>query len=263
MLTRVSPMRGAIAHRAFLPRAFGLPRVLSSASGDSAPEEDENAPMARLLRQNKEFAKQMKQKDGLLESFKSHKPDILWIGCSDARVPANDLLGEGPGKVFVHRNVANLVVNTDVNLMSVLQYAVTVLKVKDIVVCGHYECGGVRAAMEQRDHQPPLENWLRNIRDVVRLHKSELMAITDQEQRYRRLVELNTIEQSLNVFKTGSVQEERIKSRKANTGRCAVPRVHAFVYDPLSVELMKLPVDFKKALSEHESVYNLYQVPGK
>ena len=99
-----------------------------------------------------------------------HAPKILWIGCSDARVPANDIIGEAPGNVFVHRNIANQVVNTDFNCMSVIQYAVEVLKVKHIIVCGHYDCGGIKASLELIDHKSPLENWLRNIRDTTRLH---------------------------------------------------------------------------------------------
>jgi len=129
------------------------------------------------------------------ELSRGHAPKILWIGCSDARVPANEIIGEPPGSVFVHRNVANMVVNTDVNCMSVLQYAVDVLKVKHIIVCGHYECGGVRAALEPIDHGSPLENWLRNIRDTYRLHKDELNGVADLRDRQRRLVELNVQEQ--------------------------------------------------------------------
>jgi len=111
-----------------------------------------------------------------------HSPKILWIGCSDARVPANEIIGEPSGSVFVHRNIANQVVSTDMNIMSVIQYAVSVLKVKHIIVCGHYDCGGVKASLEHVDHLPPLENWLRNIRDTYRLHMDELSSITDIKQ---------------------------------------------------------------------------------
>ena len=150
-----------------------------------------------LLNANKQWAKHMSDsKPGFFaELSRGHAPKILWIGCSDARVPANEIIGEPPGSVFVHRNVANMVVNTDVNCMSVLQYAVDVLKVKHIVVCGHYECGGVRAALEPIDHGSPLENWLRNIRDTYRLHKEELNGVADLRDRQRRLVELNVQEQ--------------------------------------------------------------------
>lgn len=153
------------------------------------------SPMPQLLAQNKRWAAEVAKAPGLFEKMRQHTPKYLWIGCSDARVPSNQLLGLGPGEVFVQRNIANLVVNVDTNLMSVIQYAVDVLKVSDIIVCGHYECGGVRAAMTNTNHGSPLENWLRNIRDVVRLHAPELKAIADPEARYRRLVELNAMEQ--------------------------------------------------------------------
>ena len=133
--------------------------------------------------------------DFFVELGQGHAPKILWIGCSDARVPANELIGEPPGSVFVHRNIANQVVNTDFNCMSVIQYAVDVLKVKHIVVCGHYDCGGIRASLTLKDHSSPLENWLRNIRDISRLHKKEIFEIKDIVQRNKRLVELNAIEQ--------------------------------------------------------------------
>ena len=150
-----------------------------------------------LLNANKEWAKNMAEKTPgfFAELSRGHAPKILWIGCSDARVPANEIIGEPPGSVFVHRNVANMVISTDVNCMSVLQYAVDVLKVKHIVVCGHYECGGVRAALEPIDHGSPLEGWLRNIKDTYRLHKDELCGIEDLKDRQRRLVELNVEEQ--------------------------------------------------------------------
>ena len=150
-----------------------------------------------LLEANKAWCKRMvtEKPDFFKELKKGHAPKILWIGCSDARVPANEIIGEPPGSVFVHRNVANMVVNTDFNCMSVIQYAVDVLKVKHIIVCGHYDCGGIRASLEQWDHKSPLENWLRNIRDTYRLHMDELNAIEDYKMRQRRLVELNVIEQ--------------------------------------------------------------------
>lgn len=119
---------------------------------------------------------------------------------SDARVPANEIIGEPPGSVFVHRNIANQVLGTDVNCLSVIQYAVEVLKVKHIIVCGHYDCGGVRAATELTDHGSPLENWLRNIRDSYRIHKTELDSIEDINTRRRRLVELNVIEQVRTLY---------------------------------------------------------------
>ena len=164
---------------------------------------------------------------------KKHSPDYLWIGCSDARVPANQMVGQDAGKIFVHRNIANQVVSSDMNSRSVLQYAVSVLKVPHIVVCGHYDCGGVRAAMgrahfDSRDLGSPLEDWLMNIRDVSRLHKAELDAIHDEEAKHRRLVELNVIEQCLNIYKSGVVQRRRLVTSGVN-GAYPQPRVHGVV----------------------------------
>ena len=146
-------------------------------------------------------------------------------------------MGEPAGSVFVARNVANMVVNTDNNLMSALQYAVAYLKIPHIIVCGHYECGGVRASVTQYNHMPPLENWLRQIRDVYRVHRTELDAIKDPETRHRRLVELNVREQCINLYKTGVVQKSRFDSMKAGTGY-AVPQLHGVVFDP-KVGLLK------------------------
>jgi carbonic anhydrase len=243
-----------LSERGTPPRPTGLPMP--------TPDDPDANPIFKLLEQNRVWAAEMRAKEGYIEKMRQHKPKYLWIGCSDARVPANELLGEGPGEVFVARNVANLVVNTDVNLMSVIQYAVTALKVSDIIVCGHYDCGGVRAAMRQADHNPPLENWLRNIRDVLWLHRDEVMGIPDIEERYRRLIEVNAMQQSLNVFKTGAVQRARVASRMDPSARHTLPRVHAVVYDPTVGELKRLPVDFKKELGDHEEVYKLYQLPS-
>ena len=175
------------------------------------------------------------------ELRRGHAPKILWIGCSDARVPANEVIGEPPGSVFVHRNIANMVVNTDFNCMSVIQYAVSVLKVKHIIVCGHYDCGGVKASLEAADHRSPLINWLRNVRDTYRLHREELNALPDLRARQRRLVELNVIEQCVNVMKTAVVQRARVQSRKLKgvpgTGiTFTQPRVHGMVYEPTTGE---------------------------
>src|SRR5690606_19074363 len=142
---------------------------------------------------------------------KTQDPDFLYIGCADSRVPANQIMGLHPGDVFEHRNIANLVVNTDMNAQSVIQYAVEQLGVKHVVVCGHYGCGGVRAAMQSQD-LGLLNGWLRNIRDVYRLHHEELDAIEDEEARYRRLVELNVYEQCVNVIKTSWVQQSFLRT---------------------------------------------------
>ena len=220
-----------------------------------------------LLHANRAWARrQVINNPNFFEEHKrGHAPKILWIGCSDARVPANEIIGEPPGSVFVHRNIANMVVNTDVNCMSIIQYAVDVLQVKHIIVCGHYDCGGIKAALTNIDHGSPLENWLRNIRDTYRLHKDELNSIEDPIEKQRRLVELNVIEQSLNIFKTAVVQRRRVftfqESKKPGSRfSFSEPVVHAFVYEPTTGEATKLRVDFKKYMAELATVYGLYRV---
>ncbi len=162
----------------------------------------------KLLLENKSWAKEkvFDDPDFFKRLEKLQTPEFLWIGCSDSRVPANEVTNTQPGEIFVHRNIANLVVNTDVNLLSVLSYAVGHLKVKHIIVCGHYGCGGVKAAMTKQDFRPVLNMWLRNIKDVYRLHKSELDAIENEDQRADRLVELNVREQVFNLAKTSIIQ---------------------------------------------------------
>jgi len=150
------------------------------------------------------------------------QPRYLFIGCSDSRVPASDITGTGPGEMFVHRNVANLVVHTDMNLLSVLQYAVEVLDVRVILVVGHYGCGGVAAAASSRQYGL-IDNWLTHLRDVVRLHETELAAIADDAQRLRRLTELNVVEQVLNLTKTSIIQNAMQSDNP--------PRLHGLVYD--------------------------------
>ena len=149
-------------------------------------------------------------------------PEFLWIGCSDSRVPANEITGTQPGEIFVHRNVANLVINTDVNLLSVLDYAVTHLKVKHVIVCGHYGCGGIKAATTRTDFKAVLNMWLRNIKDVYRLHRNELDGIKDEEQRCDRLVELNVREQVMNLAKTSIIQRAWKNEQR--------PDLHGWVY---------------------------------
>ena len=178
---------------------------------------------------------------------KGQDPDILYIGCSDSRVTAEELMGVGPGDVFVHRNIANMVPNVDLNAMSVIDYAVKHLKVDHIVVCGHYYCGGVKAAMEPND-LGILNPWLRGIRDVFRLHKAELDAITDEELKYKRLVELNVKEQCINVIKTAVVQ-------LANEEREI--KVHGWVFDIKTGRLIDLEIDFDKELKDIREIYNL------
>ena len=187
-----------------------------------------------------------------------HKPSYMWIGCADARVPANEIMGEDAGSVFVVRNVANQVIGTDFNVMSSVQYAVGVLEVPHIIVCGHYDCGGIRASMVNRDHSPPLENWLRNIRDVYRLHRKELDAITDMELRHRRLVELNVVEQCINLYKTGAIQKKRVETFRDKGHDLTQPRIHAVVFDPKTGLLNQLKVDFRQYIEELHEIYDLY-----
>lgn len=178
----------------------------------------------------------------------SQSPDYLYIGCSDSRVPTNEIMGLEAGEVFVHRNIANLVPNTDLNVMSVINYAVVHLKVKHIIVCGHYNCGGVKAAMQAQD-LGILNPWLRNIRDVYRLHMDELNAISDEHERYNRLVELNTQEQCINVIKTAAVQKMYVAN--------GFPTVHGWVYDLKNGVLKDLQIDFEGVLHEIQKIYDL------
>jgi carbonic anhydrase len=178
---------------------------------------------------------------------KGQDPDILYIGCSDSRVTAEDLMGVKPGEAFIHRNIANMVPNTDLSAMSVITYAVTHLKVKHVVVCGHYFCGGVKAAMQSAD-LGVLNPWLRNIRDVYRLHQEELDSIIDEEAKYDRLVELNVQEQCVNVIKTSDVQ--RAYRERGIT-------VHGWVFDIHSGKLIDLKIDFAHILTDIMRIYRL------
>jgi carbonic anhydrase len=208
------------------------------------------ATYEQIFENNKKWvaSKVAQDADFLTKLSSDQEPDYLYIGCSDSRVPANEIMGLEPGDVFVHRNVANLVNNIDLNVMSVLNYAVAHLHVKHIVVCGHYNCGGVKAAMTPKD-MGILNPWLRNIRDVYRLHQEELDAITDEHQRYNRLVELNVQEQCVNVIKTAVVQ----KSYLANS----FPTVHGWVFDLKTGLLKDLNIDFNKILKDIQKIYNL------
>lgn len=178
---------------------------------------------------------------------KGQKPEVLYIGCSDSRVTAEDIMGLEPGELFVHRNVANVVNAIDMNAQSVINYAVTHLEVSHVVVCGHYSCGGVKAAMEAKD-LGILNPWLRNIRDVYRAHKNELNAIEDDHKRYDRLVELNVKEQAINVVKMASVQKAM---RKRDL------KIHGWVFDIKTGRLIDLKFNFEKALQEIMEIYRL------
>ena len=175
-------------------------------------------------------------------------PDLLFIGCADSRVPPNEIMGLDPGDVFVHRNVANLVVGTDLNAQSVIEYAVGHLHVKHVVVCGHYGCGGVAAAMQAAD-LGLLNGWLREIRDVYRLYRHELDAIEDPDARYKRLVELNIHEQCVNVIKTAVVQKQYVET--------GYPTVHGWVYDVANGLLRDLEIPFSQILREIQEIYRL------
>jgi carbonic anhydrase len=177
----------------------------------------------KLLLENKAWAREKTMEDP--EYFKRlvniQTPEFLWIGCSDSRVPANEITGTAPGEIFVQRNIANMVIHTDLNMLSVLQYAVEVLKVKHIIVCGHYGCGGVKAAMSNQSFGI-INKWLRNIKDVYRLHEEELVAIQDESDRVNRLIELNVQEQVLNLAKTSIVQHAWKTENR--------PHLHGWVY---------------------------------
>jgi carbonic anhydrase len=181
-------------------------------------------PYEVLLNDNKHWAaKKLAEDPGFFERLLHvQTPEFLWIGCSDSRVPPDQITQTEPGEIFIHRNVANLVVNTDVNLMSVLDYAVNHLKIKHVVVCGHYGCGGVKAAMGNDDFNQVLNMWLRNIKDIYRIHRKELEAIPDEDFRVNRMVELNVKEQVFNLAKTAIIQKAWSNDKR--------PDLHGWVY---------------------------------
>jgi carbonic anhydrase len=184
-----------------------------------------------LLAGNRQWVKEMTDKDpGFFAKLVSGQtPEVLWIGCSDSRVPANEITKTQPGDIFVHRNIANMVVHSDMNLLSVLDYAVNILKVKHVIVCGHYGCGGVKAAMGNGQNGL-VDNWLRHIKDVYRIYNDELDAIENEEDRFNRLVELNVMEQVFNVSKTSTIQN--------NWKDRSYPIIHGWVYS-LEIGLIK------------------------
>jgi len=178
----------------------------------------------KLLLENKAWAGEKVAEDPEYFNRLAHlqTPEFLWIGCSDSRVPANEITGTQPGEIFVHRNVANLVINTDVNLLSVLDFAVNHLKVKHVIVCGHYGCGGIKAAITKNDFKAVLNMWLRNIKDVYRIHRKELDDITDPEKKENKLTELNVQEQVFNLAKTSIIQRAWKHDQR--------PDLHGWVY---------------------------------
>lgn len=203
----------------------------------------------RVFQNNKVWIKEKLAMDAnYFETLgQGQNPELLFIGCSDSRVTAEELMGLGPGEAFVHRNIANMVSGTDLNVMSVVEYAVVYLKVNHVVVCGHYECGGVKAAMQSAD-LGILNPWLRNIRDVFRIHKTELNAIEDESKKYERLVELNVQEQCVNLIKTAAVQ-------KAYRDRGL--KVHGWVFDVHTGKLIDLKIDFDNILKNIMEIYHL------
>jgi carbonic anhydrase len=203
----------------------------------------------KLLENNKSWVKKNVEKDPdyFTKLSNGQSPEYLWIGCSDSRVPANQITGTSPGEIFVHRNIANMVVHSDMNMLSVLSYAVEVLKVKHIIVCGHYGCGGVMAAMENQQFGL-IDNWLRHIKDVYRYHHKELDAIEDKTLRARRLVEVNVMEQVHDLGKTSIVQNAWKKKQPLH--------IHGWVYDINDGIIKDLGVTFRDTKDLH-SVYHL------
>ncbi|MGI4866638.1 MAG: carbonic anhydrase [Janthinobacterium lividum] len=213
------------------------------------------AGIQQILENNKQWVADKNAKDP--EFFhrlaNGQTPRYLFIGCSDSRVPASGITGTGPGEMFVHRNIANMVVHTDMNLLSVLQYAVEVLGVQDILVVGHYGCGGVAAAANNKQYGL-IDNWLVNIRDVVRLHETELLRIQDEKQRLRRMVELNVIEQVHNLAKVNIIQNAMRGDKP--------PRLHGLVYDIADGVLKDLEVNSYEMMQQMEHIYGTEAAPA-
>ena len=203
----------------------------------------------QLLDNNKKWVagKLAQDPDYFTKLARGQKPPVLWIGCADSRVPANEIIGAEPGEVFVHRNIANMVVHSDMNMLSVLDYAVNVLQVKHIIVCGHYGCGGVQTAMTNK-HVGLIDNWVRHIKDVYRLHRPELDAITDEAARFDRFVELNVFEQVLDLGKTSIIQ--------AAWGRGQEVHVHGWVY-AIQDGMIR---DLKVTLKDNETLSDVYKL---
>jgi carbonic anhydrase len=203
----------------------------------------------KIFENNRDWVAEKLNKDPnyFSELADGQNPEVLYIGCSDSRVTAEELMGAKPGEAFIYRNIANMVSNLDLSAMSVINYSVKFLKVKHIIVCGHYNCGGVKAAMQSND-LGILNPWLRSIRDVYRLHKAELKDITDEEEKYRRLVEVNVQEQCLNVLKTAEVQVAY---------RAGELTVHGWVFDIHTGKLIDLKIDFPSLIEGIREIYRL------
>ncbi|PID69721.1 MAG: carbonic anhydrase [Flavobacteriales bacterium] len=205
--------------------------------------------LANVFKNNQEWITQKLNEDPAYfdKMGSGQNPDLLYIGCSDSRVSAEELMGLSPGDVFVHRNIANMVISIDLNVMSVVNYAVKYLGVKHAIVCGHYGCGGVKAAMQSAD-LGILNPWLRNIRNVYRQHSNELNAIADETKKYNRLVELNVQEQCINLLKTAVVQRAYRKGEL---------KIHGWVFDIFTGKLIDLKIDFDSILNRIMEIYKL------
>lgn len=203
----------------------------------------------RIIENNKKWVEEKLQvnPDYFNNLAEGQQPPLLWIGCSDSRVPANEIIGAEPGEVFVHRNIANMVVHTDMNMLSVLDYAVNALKVKHVIVCGHYGCGGVKAAMGN-DSIGVIDNWVRHIKDVYRFHQVELDSISDEKERFNKFVELNVKEQVFDLAKTSIVQSAWKNGQELS--------IHGWVYGLNSGYVTDLGVNF----SCDKDLDNVYQL---
>lgn len=200
----------------------------------------------QLLENNKEWVSEQLGLDSeFFQKLSEKTPPLFWIGCADSRVPANEIIGAVPGEVFVHRNIANMVIHSDMNMLSVLDYAVNVLKVEHIVVCGHYGCGGVKAAMGNQKIGL-IDNWIRHIKDVYRFHADELNAIKDEEKRFHHLVELNVYEQVRNLAQTSIIQQAWAKNQVVN--------IHGWAY-AIQNGIIK---DLNLTFSDNEMLKNVY-----
>ena len=203
----------------------------------------------QLIDNNKEWVAKQLEKDPqfFTKLSKGQEPPLLWIGCSDSRVPANEIIGAPPGEVFVHRNIANMVIHTDMSMLSVLDYAINVLRVKHVIVCGHYGCGGVQAALTNK-HFGLIDNWIRHIKDVYRFHQTELNNITDEKEKFDRFVELNIKEQVLDLAKTSILQNAWETGQQVH--------LHGWVYDIKDGFVKDLDVTIK----DNNSLSEVYQL---
>lgn len=208
--------------------------------------------ITKLLQGNKDYVREVNAKDPefFARLAQGQEPEVLWIGCSDSRSPANEITNTVAGEIFVHRNIANMVIHTDMNLLSVLDYAVNVLGVKHVVVCGHYMCGGVRAAMDVGKHTLAY-NWIRHIKDIYRLYEAELEAIEDFDQRFDRFVEINVHEQVLDLVKTSIIQNAWADSE--------YPYVHGWVFDVRTGRIKDMGASF----SRNTAIPANYKIEGK